>query len=276
MALLFDRSCVATVGDLRVDGLRMAFKVSKSTKREPNTCELRIWNLAAKTRAKLQGKGVSVILSAGYQDNAAIIFQGDSRTIDHLREGADWITRVRCGDGERAYQWAHFSESFAPGTSIADVVRAAAKALGVNVGNLDDELDKGKFRGALTAFAHGYTAHGKAALELDRLLRTCGLSWSIQDGALQLLRGDAAAPGKAVLLTPQTGLIGSPEHNTPDKKGKAPRVKFRSLLQPQIKCGGSVELRSDGVKGQFRVESLDHTGDTASTDWYTSGEGLPQ
>lgn len=276
MALLFNRSCVGIVDGLRVEGLRMAFKVAKSTKREPNTCELRIWNLAEQTRAKLQGKGVPVILSAGYKDNAAVLFQGDSRTIDHIRENADWITRVRCGDGERAYQWAHFSDSFAPGSSIADVIRGAAKALGVNTGNLDDELNKGNFRGALTSFAHGYTAHGKAALELDRLLRTCGFSWSIQDGALQLLRGDAPAPGQAVLLTPDTGLIGSPEHNAPDKKSKPPRVKFRSLLQPQIRCGGTVELRAAAVKGQFRVESIEHTGDTASTEWYTSGEGLPQ
>lgn len=274
MAQLFDRSCVAIVGDLRVTGLRMAFKVKKTTKTEPNTCELRIYNLAEKTRSRLQSKAIPVVLSAGYQDNAAIIFQGDARTIDHVRDNADWITLVRCGDGERAYQWAHFSESFAPGTPVADVIRAAAQALGVNTGNLDAELAKGDFRGRLTEFAHGYTAHGKASQELDKLLRTCGFSWSVQDGALQLLRGDAAAPGRAVLLTPETGLVGSPEHNAPDKTNRPPRVKFRSLLQPSIRCGGAVELRAAGVKGQFRVEALEHGGDTHGGEWYTNAEGL--
>lgn len=254
----------------------MSFRVAKSTKREPNTCELKIYNLSATTRAGLQGVGVPVILSAGYPGNAAIIFQGQSRTIDHMREGVEWVTRVRCGDGERAYQWAHFAESFAPGTSVADVIRAAAKALGVNTGNLEEQLAAGGFRGGAVQFAHGYTAHGKAALELDGLMRSIGLSWSIQDGALQILRGTDPAPGRAVLLTPDTGLVGSPEHNAPDKKGKPPLIKFRSLLQPQIRCGGTVEIRSAAIRGQFRVESLDHSGDTASGEWYTSGEVQPR
>lgn len=276
MAQLFRRTCVAVVDTLRVEGLRMSFRVQKTTKREPNTLELKIYNLSEQTRARLQGVGVPVILSAGYLGNAAVIFQGDSRTIDHLREGVEWITRIRCGDGERAYQWSHFSESFAPGTSVADVIRGAAKALGLNLGNLEDELGRGAFRGGLTQFAHGYTAHGKAGLELDKLLRTVGLSWSVQDGALQILRGSDPAPGRAVLLTPDTGLVGSPEHNAPDKKGKPPLIKFKSLLQPQIRCGGTVEIRSAAVKGQFRVESLDHSGDTASAEWYTGGEVQPK
>jgi hypothetical protein len=257
------------------DGLRVAFNVKKTTKHQPNTCELKIHNLSSATRAKLQGVGVPVTISAGYESNASIVFQGDSRTIDHVREGTDWVTRIRCGDGERAYQWSRISESFGPGASIADVIKSVAGSLGLNLGNLPAELAKGGFRGSLTQFAHGFTAHGKTVRELDRLLRTVGLSWSIQDGALQVLRGAEPAPGTAVLLTPETGLIGSPEHNAPDQKKHPPLLKFRSLLQPQIRCGGVVDIRSASVNGQFRVEALDTVGDTASTDWYSNGEAQP-
>lgn len=287
MGELFRRSCVAIVDTVRVagacvvdsagrvlvqEGLRIAFTVNKTTKREPNTCELKIYNLSETTRGKLQGKGAPVTLSAGYGSNAAVIFQGDSRTIDHLREGNTWVTRVRCGDGERVFQWARVSDSFAPGTSVVTVIKAVANALGINLGNLEAELNKGAFRGDLQTFAHGYTAHGKAALELDKLLRSVGLSWSIQDGALQVLRGPNPAPGSAVLLTPATGLIGSPEHEAPDRKGRAPLLRFKSLLQPQIKCGGTVELRASGIKGQFRVEAVQFTGDSAGTEWYSIGQ----
>jgi hypothetical protein len=110
----------------------------------------------------------AVILTAGYPGNAAVIFQGDARTIDHVRDGAEWITHIQCGDGERAYQFARFAESFAPGTAIADVIRACARALAINTGNLDEVLAAGGFRGNLTQFAHGYTAHGKASAELDK------------------------------------------------------------------------------------------------------------
>jgi len=260
---------------LGTEGLRIAFDVTKTIKREPNTAEIKITNLAERTRAQLQGAGVPVTLSAGYASNAAVIFSGDSRTIDHLRDGADWITRIRCGDGERVYQWARVSESFAPGYSISDVIVAVGRKLGINLGNLQQELDKGGFRGNLTQFAHGYVAHGKASLEFDRLLRTVGLSWSIQDGAISVLRGADALSGAAVRLSPDTGLIGSPEHNAPDHKGRPPLLKFRSLLQPQIKVGGAVDLESRSVKGQFRVEALKMTGDTASVEWYSTGEGQP-
>jgi hypothetical protein len=51
-------------------------------------------------------------------------------------------------------------------------------------------------------------------------------------------------------------LIGSPDHGTPDKKGKPSKLIVKSLLQPQIVCGGRIEVQSAAVKGQFRVEKL--------------------
>lgn len=260
---------------MRVDGLRIAFSVKKSLAKEPNTAELKISNLAEATRAKLRRKGAPVILTAGYPDNAAIIFSGDARLVDHVREGADWITTITCGDGERAYQFARFSESFAPGTAIVDVCRQAAHALGLNVGNLEEALAAGDFRGGLHEYTHGYAAHGRASAELDKALRTLGLSWSVQDGAIQVLRGGAPAAGTAVLLTSDTGLIGSPQFGAGEKKGSAPILKARCLLQPQIRCGGQVEIRAGAVKGFFRVDRVTYAGDTHGGDWFTDLEGRP-
>jgi hypothetical protein len=272
MAQLFKRVCSVIVDGLKVEGLRVQFSVKKTLTKNPNTLDLKITNLSERTRGAMAKAKAAVILTAGYPGNAAVIFQGDARTIDHLRDGAEWITHIQCGDGERAYQFARFAESFAPGTAIADVIRACARALGINTGNLDEVLGAGGFRGNLTQFAHGYTAHGKASAELDKLLKTAGLSWSIQNGALQLLKGDAPAKGQAVLLSPTTGLIGSPDHGTPDKKGKPSKLIVKSLLQPQIVCGGRIEVQSAAVKGQFRVEALEHSGDSTEGDWLTKIE----
>lgn len=254
----------------------MSFKVTKTLTKHPNTLDLKITNLSERTRSSLQSKGAHVVLSAGYVGSAAVIFSGDARTVDHVRSGTDWVTHVQCGDGERAFQLARFSASFRPGTPIIDVVRAGAKALGVGLGNLEAELAKGAFRGNLSQFASGYSARGRAAEELDRLFRTLGLGWSIQDGALQILRENAATVEQAVLLTPDTGLISSPDHGSPDKKGKPSVLKARSLLQPRLRCGGRVELRCESVKGgQFRVQKLCQDGDTAGGNWYSDLELLP-
>jgi len=279
--LLFSRVCSVNIGGVRVvhqggTGPRMVFRVVKTLKKEPNTCEVRVYNLALATRTQMQRVAVPVILTAGYPGNEAVIFSGDARTVDHVREGSDWITKARCGDGERAYAWTQVSESFAPGTAIATILRHLARAMGLRSGNLDAVISSGGFRGALTQFAHGYVVHGKASIELTTLLRTCGCTWSSQNGALQIQRGATPVPGQVPLLTPTTGLVGSPEHAAPDRKGQVSLLKTKSLLQPSLVCGGAVEIRSQSIAPrQFRIESLEITGDTASLNWYSQIEGRP-
>jgi hypothetical protein len=274
MATLYKRTAKVVFPDLNLsfEGLRVSFKICKTLKKEPNTLDLKVYNMSERTRSALQRPKLKVILSAGYPSNSAVIFSGEARTVDPVRDGADWVTHIQCGDGEREYQFARVSESFGPGTQIADVIRTCAKSLGINLGNLEDVLAAGGFRGNLTQFAHGYTVHGKASVELDALLRSVGLAWSVQNGVLQVLKGGATSKGSAVLLTPETGMIGSPDHSNPDKKGKPPVLKVKSLLQPAIHCGGRVEIRADGVKGQFRCEKVEHEGDTHGAGWYTTLE----
>jgi hypothetical protein len=277
VSLAFGRVCTVIVDDVKIARLRVQFSVKKGLTIEPNTAEIKIFNLAETTRARLKRKGAKVVLSAGYETgNAAVIFTGDARNIDHVKESETlWVTKIKCGDGERAYQFAHFSNSFRAGTPIADVILACGNAVGLNLGNLADEIQKGNFRGGLTQFSHGYTGYGSAIKQLNDLLKSVGLTLSIQDGALQVLRGGAAAPGRAILLSPDSGLIGSPGYITPEDKSKPSLMKFKSLLQPQIRCGGVVEMRAKSIKGQFRLETVQHTGDTEGSEWYSVGEGKP-
>jgi hypothetical protein len=133
------------------------------------------------------------------------------------------------------------------------------------------KVDPGNAASAATAdsFLTGYVAHGRASTELERLLSARGLEWSIQDGRLQVLpkRGTTA---QVVSLSPDTGLVGSPEYGTPDKKGAASVLKVKALLQPQIKPGGKIRIDSANIHGVFfRVEEVEHRGDTAGGDWYS-------
>lgn len=272
MAQLFRRVCSVTVDTLKVDGLRICFSIKKTLTKEPNTLDLKIYNLSKSTRSAMKKAGAKITVTAGYQNEFGMIFAGDARTVDHTHDQAEWVTHIQCGDGELAYRFARCSGSFASGTSIKDVIRHAVKSLGVNSGNLEDALQSAKFRANLSQFIHGYTAHGKASGELDKLLRSAGLTWSIQNGALQVLQGTAPAKGAAILLSPSTGLIGSPDHGTPEKIGLPPVLKVKSLLRPAARCGGVIEIHSEDVNGQFRVNQLEHTGDSANGDWFTNFE----
>lgn len=284
---LFGRRCrvtiatpVATEGNFRdttsevveIDGgdggLRIAGSIRKTTKKEPNTCEIRIYNLSPSRRAGLQKKGVKVLVEVGYKDTGlSRVFSGDARTVDHVREGADWITVLKLGDGERAWQYARVNESFAPGTPRADVVRTLAEKMGLDLGNVAKQVAD-----ITGTFDAGFAASGSASRAFEQVIRAVELEWSMQDGALQLLRPDQPLDQSVPDITPQTGLIGSPEMGSPPKKGKPALVKFTALMTP-VKPGSKVKLKSERYDGYVRVTGIEYDFDTHGASWYSKIAG---
>ncbi len=254
-----------------ITDLRVQFSVKKSSAKEPNTAEVTITNLSPTRRAALQTKGVKFSLECGYVDTGVKqIFQGDVRHISHVREGADWRTVLKSGDGERAFQFARISESLGPKATKSDVIKRLTAKLGLGQGN------------SLTAAAsipgsydQGIVLSGPVSRELDKVLAGTGYGWSIQDEQLILLK-DAQTSGQDVPeLTPESGLIGSPEFGAPLVKGGKPQLHFRCLLNANIKPGARVSIKCERFPlGVFvKCVKVEHSGDTAGQDWYTTGEG---
>lgn len=276
---LFKRRALVTLqsteAGIRIADLRMSFTAERSTAKEPNTLQLGIYNLSPEHRAAFQVKGTKVLLEAGYetQGGPAQLFSGEARQVYSVRQGPDWITRINCGDGETAFRGAHFSGAFKPGTKAKDVALQLARASGLGEGNLAEQLRA--HGGALVEFTQGTSVHGPALPELARVLRSLGFEWSIQDGELQVLRPGEPRRNEAVVLSASTGLVGSPEHGSPEKDGKAPLLKVRCLLNPTIRPGTKVQVRSESINGNYRVEKLRHQGDTNGGDWYSDLEAAP-
>lgn len=253
-------------------GLRIVFKISKTSEKEPNNNEVTVYNLAPTTRGRLQIKGIKVLLEAGYLDTGVQrIFLGDSRTTDHVREGADWKTVLKVADGERSFRFARANLSFAPGTSKSTVLQAVAAAGGLGLGNVEKQAND--LQGA---FNQGFTGSGQWSAVMHKLVRQLGLNWSIQDGEIQVLKPYESLPLQGIPdITPQTGLVGSPEMGTPEKKGKPTLVKFKTLLT-YVKPGSRVNLRSERYDGPVVCKKVTFTGDTHSNEWYTEIEGVLQ
>ncbi|NNB89939.1 phage protein [Corallococcus exiguus] len=273
MSELFGRQVVVQVEDTQVTGLRCVFRVVRTSGVEPNTAEVTLYNLAETTRRHLsQVHRAQVRLSAGYTGTVGLLFSGQARRVggvQHVRSGPDWLTRVECGDGETALTTSRITRSFAPGTSVRQVARALADTLnGVDMGNLEKALTQVQD----VPFPHGFSTQSRTADELTTLLASRGLSWSIQDGRLQVLGASEVEPGQAVLLTPETGLMGSPEYNTPDKAKGPPTLKVRSLLQPSLRPGVLVQVRAAAVQGDFKVLKVTHNGDTHGPGWLSECE----
>jgi len=247
----------------------VVFTVKKTLKKEPNQIDLKIYNLSEASRGQMKSKGSLVTLSAGYEQNNGLIFTGDSRSVDHVHEGPDWITHVRCGDGEKAFEFNRISKSFNAGATVKQVITDVAKSVSANIGNVPKVL-AGQLK--FDQFVNGFVAHGDASKVFDDLIKSQGLTWSIQDGALQLRNGDGPAVEDVFTLSSSTGLIGSPDHTTPTDEKKPSVLKVKSFLIPQIRCGGMVDIQSRSINGRFVVLSLTHEGDSHGPNWFTSME----
>ncbi len=284
---LFNRSLTINAGGLRIASrlldetrqrlglrdeegssiLKVTFSVTRTIQKEPNKATVSIYNLRKDNRIALQEKKLATIIEAGYVDNTSQIFSGELEFGENKQDGRNWITTLQAGDGVRKYKESRINTSFKGPAKVTDVLQAAAKALGVDLGNLGDVA--GSLRGALTEFTNGMVLSGKAEKQLDKVAKSMGLRWSIQDGKLQFLGPDQFVGTIATRLAPGTGLIGSPE---PGEDGV---IRVRSLLQPNLLPGQRVQVQSAEVDGFFRIEKVIFSGDTWGNDWFADMECKP-
>ena len=277
---LFNRAVRLTIANadgstaLQTTGLRVQFKVKKSSRFEPNTAEIQVFNLNRDHRAALKDRGAAVVLEAGYTNTLAQIFSGNARTIDSIFQKPDWVSRIQCGDGEQAFQFSRISKGYGPGTSLATMVKDAAG----QIGSMTADTVKTLAGMVGQSFAGGAVMQGKASTELTKLLAGRGYEWSIQDGKVQILPNGAATSETAVVVSPSTGLIGSPEHGTPEptvERDRSHVLKFRSLLQASFKPGALCSIQSAFVTGLYRCWTVEHRGDTHSGEWISEVEATP-
>ena len=263
MSRLFGRRWKLQVGTRSWDGLRVVFSVDRSLTKAPNPASISVYNLSDASRGLLSDKGVTVQLSAGYEDTAEVLFTGTLRRAQHRKDGADIVSEIFAADGQAA--WNSTVNAVVGGDrALRDVVRDLATAMGLKVQPSTLAAISGTTRG-------GTVLRGYAHRDLDILLRSAGYEWSVQDEALQVLRSGAALATDAVKLDEDTGLVGWPE---PLEKGKG--YTAVSLLQPRIQPGRSVVLRSRVAEGVFRVRRVTHAGDTHSpSNWTSTAELVP-
>lgn len=269
---LFQRQYSLTLDDFVITALDIAFEVDRSVTHEPNKARVRVWNLNATHRRQLhslsrsRGPGrIACRLEVGYRGATHVIFQGQLQTAQSTQEGADIVTDVEGQDSGRAYRQSRVSESFPPGTRIDTVVRRLVEALGIGQGNLS-EVSGLALSSGVREFADGTVIAGRASDQLTEILRACGYRWSVQNGVLQVLGRARGLRAESVLLTPSTGLIGSP---SADVDGK---IKIRSLIIPDLYPGRTVRLDAREMQGVYRIEKTKHTGDIAGADWYVDLE----
>ena len=258
---LFPRAWRLSIGSRDLSALDLSFSVERKTRGAPGVATIVVRNPAPATISEAVS-GAQIRLSAGHADTTALLFSGSIRDARGGREGDSRTLTLTGRDGGGAYlDRAVLSRAYAPGTSVDTVARDAVTALGVGEGNLRDALPL-RLRGGATTFAAGFAAHGPARRVLSSVLAGAGYRWSVQHGALQVLRRGRPLDGRGELLTPETGLLEVP---TWDERRAALTVK--ALIRPGLDPGSRVRVESADVAGDFEVRAVTWTGDTAGADW---------
>ena len=264
---VYGRRWRVQVGTLDTGVLDVKFKVQRSLYSRAGTCELEIANLSPDHRHELvtaRRYHTFVEVQAGYIDGMSLLFRGDLRKAIPSRDGTDWTVKVTAGDGEHAIRTARVSRSFAPGTSVGAVVQHIAETLGVGIGNAREALRNARLGEGESVFAEGTVLYGSAAAELTRLCAAARLTWTVQDGNLQVLPLGGALERTALVLGPDSGLIGSPE--IVNRR----TVNVKALLIPGLVPGQQVILNSAIVTGTWRITEAEYAGDTEGPDWHAS------
>jgi hypothetical protein len=256
---LFDRVIELRVGDTDITGLDIAFEIEKDLSPEPNPCHVEIYNLSRPNRATLSKYDqVPVLLKAGYQGHVGVIFQGDMMSCTNIKEGPTWKTVLASGDGAMAIQTARINKSFAKGTPVKDIIKEIAKQLNLPCDGALKQLET--FNEKL---ARGFCVNGSAMDELSRILNPHGIGVSIQNNSLQLLKQGEANAYKAINLTVDSGLKGSPQ------MGSDKMLHMQAVLMPELLPGSQIHVESRSFNGFATIQSVRFSGANFGDEWAT-------
>lgn len=296
---LFKRVASLVVGKpdgktVEIKDLRFAFSIEKGATESPNKCTCRIWNLAPESRAIVETVNNVLILKAGYEQDvgALTIFTGTVTRALTRREGADYVTELEMHDGGIEYSQKKTSFSYSAGMKAQAVLSNIAASFGLPVRQLPEDI-------AEKTYPEGFSFIGRSREAMTKACDYLGLEWSIQNRQIQILKKGKALKMQAFVLSPDTGLVGSPEleHKTLTEKAAAKKgytskqkgvrvidaedleankvkklevqgYKVKTLLQPTLEPGHYVQLKTKGIDGEFfKIEQLTHDADTHGKEW---------
>lgn len=260
---------------------QITFSIKKDNNKDPNQAEIVVYNLSDDT-VNYINRGIrnnlAVALAVGYEgEELVMIFKGTIQWVSDTFDSVDRKTTLHCLDGGINIAEARTSRSYPKGTKIKRVVTDLVKDLGTTEGNI--HVDNDQTLSSATAMC-GNTSH-----YLEHICKSIDHNVSIQDGSVYVTPRSQMSSARSAYISPETGLIGSPEpfHNDikptkkvtkSSKKAKKPTdgVKFKCQMNGAILPEKTIWLKSRDYDGPFKVVSVSHNGDKEGKEWVTEVE----
>jgi baseplate hub protein gp41 len=236
------RKCSLIVSDsgkgLDLSEMRIVFKTTQSDVQTPNAALIRVYNLSDETAQSVKKEFTAVRLQAGYETGAfGTIFDGTIKQVRRGRENpTDTYLDILAADGDKAYNQGVISKSLAAGATPSDERKALIDAMGIPAGYVAD-MPPG-------AAQRGQVKYGMARDYMRDLADTNSMTWSIQNGQVQMIPTTGFRPGTAVVLNSNTGMIGLPVQTEGG-------ILVKCLLNPNIKIGCLLQIDNKSIQGNL-------------------------
>nr|DAL26890.1 MAG TPA_asm: major tail protein [Caudoviricetes sp.] len=251
------------------NGLDIEFDINFGDSKEPDVSEITIYNLSDDSINQIKKDGYCLV-NAGYKQmgNKANILTGDIEEVATEWSGVDKLTKIRVSDGGKKWRQAKISKTYREGTKASLIMLDVIGIMGYEIVEVKPKEDK--------VYKLGKTVNGFCSDILKMLVKDTKSKMFVNKNRI-FIRDEKKGAETGFVLSPETGLIGSPTLNKNDTGDKSASVgsdkdkknnkdekktwNVVSLLNPKLETDSLIEIRSRALSGKFRVKSGKHTKD---------------
>lgn len=279
-----------------VSPFRCIFKTEQKLESAHTTlCTLAVYNLNAITEGEILTDGFQISIEGGYAEGQyGEIFTGDIVQVYRNREnGIDYRLEIVALRSSAPFDVQYTRTTIAAGSSPRQIIWAIVNGMQkpMGVGEISKDLEEG-------SLPRGKVLFGTPSKYLRDLCVGNGANfWQDENGKLTVKKVEDEIPAnKCLVLTPITGLVGTPKYTDNGIQIDMlldPRVKLYTLIkidneiiqrqpikidqnQDINKAGGNSQLPQQyqfDQTGEYQVASVSHQGDTWGDAWTTSVTG---
>lgn len=235
-------------------GLGTDVTITKAGLPDKNTCTVKLYNLAYADMEQLTtlgpGQGEKhknlITICAGSDDKTdlPVAFAGEIDSIAADYTGApDICTVIKASTGSYPALIANKPMCIRGTAPVADVIGSLAAQCGYTFKNE-----------GVTAQLRNSVLNGSPLQQAHQAAEEAGAQLIVDDYQMILLPANGCREGLAVLLTPETGLLGYP---TFDNQG----IKVKAIYNPNFQFNGMIEVSSivPRATGTWKINKITHS-----------------
>lgn len=251
------------------NGLDIDLDINFSDGKDPDVSEVTIYNLSDDSINQIKKDGYCIV-NAGYKHmgNKGNVLSGDIEEVTTTWQGLDKETKIKVTDGGKKWRKAKISKTYKENTKASVIMRDVINIMGYEIVELKPKNDK--------VYKLGKTVNGFCSDILKMLVKDTESKMFVNKNRI-IIRDQEKGTKTGFVLSPETGLIGSPTLNKDDTGDKSSDVdtdkgkkenkeekktwEVTCLLNPKIETDSVIQVKSKVLNGTFRVIKGKHTKD---------------